>query len=111
MFEYNNIKKEILRLLKGQKLYKVLIFGSYAYGKTHNESDIDLLVILDKRGVSSSYKKLLENKKIISKQLRELRKSIPIDLLVYTKEEWDILRDSKNSFVKHIEKESINLIS
>src|SRR5438128_1788271 len=30
---------------------KIILFGSYAYGQPHNESDVDLLVIMPTRGV------------------------------------------------------------
>ena len=110
MIQCDKIKKEIITLLKNQDIYKIFMFGSYAVGKVHNDSDVDLLVILNKTGVSNNYKTLLENKRTISKPLHELRKSVPIDLLVYTKDEWKILKDSKSSFIKHIEKESVSLL-
>ncbi len=110
MTQYKDIKKEIIKLLINQDIYKMFIFGSYAVGKVHNDSDIDLLVILNKKGVSDNYKTLLENKRTISKPLHELRKSVPIDLLVYTKDEWKILKDSKSSFITHIEKECVSLL-
>ena len=36
-----------LRALYGDRLQQVLLFGSYARGTAHEESDIDLLVVLD----------------------------------------------------------------
>ena len=36
-----------LRLLYGDRLTRVLLFGSWARGDAHPESDIDLLVVLD----------------------------------------------------------------
>lgn len=110
MTQCNNIKKEIIKLLQNQDIYKIFIFGSYAVGKVHSDSDVDLLVILNKNGVSNNYKSLLENKRTISKLLHELRKSVPIDLLVYTKDEWEILKNSKSSFIKRIEKECVSLL-
>ena len=110
MLDFNKIKREIINLLENQKLKKVLVFGSYAHGKAHDDSDIDLLVILDKRGISKNYKEMLINKKNISAQLRKLRKIIPVDLLVYTIDEWIMLKNSGSSFVKQIENEGIRLI-
>lgn len=37
-----------LRVLYGERLRKVLLFGSWARGDAHPESDIDLLVVLDR---------------------------------------------------------------
>jgi hypothetical protein len=39
---------EELRSLYGQRLQQVLLFGSWARGDAHPESDIDLLVVLDR---------------------------------------------------------------
>jgi len=36
-----------LRMLYGERLRDVLLFGSYARGTAHNDSDLDLLVVLD----------------------------------------------------------------
>ena len=110
MIDFKNIRQEIISLLRNQKPYKVMVFGSYAHGDIHDESDVDLLVILDKKGISENYAEILRNKKTISRQLRELRKIIPIDLLVYTKDEWMMLRNHDSSFVRQIEKEGIRLI-
>ena len=104
------LKQEIITLLKNLKLDTVLLFGSYAYGDVHDDSDVDLLVILDKKGVSSDYAEMLQNKTAVSRQLRELRKKIPIDLLVYTIDEWTILKNSGSSFIGQIETKSVQLI-
>ncbi len=110
MIDFKKIRQDIISLLRNQKLHRVLVFGSYAYGKVHDESDLDLLVVLDKRGISSNYKEMLGNKKSVSERLRELRKIIPVDLLVYTRDEWTMLRNSGSSFIRQIEKEGIRVI-
>jgi predicted nucleotidyltransferase len=62
---------------------QIFIFGSQAYGKPDEESDIDLCVITD-----------LKNKRkidIIREMRRELMDLIsnPLDILVYTEKEFD----------------------
>jgi predicted nucleotidyltransferase len=62
---------------------QIFIFGSQAYGKPDEESDIDLCVITD-----------LKNKRkidIIREMRRELMNLIsnPLDILVYTEKEFD----------------------
>ncbi|CAN2039513.1 Nucleotidyltransferase domain-containing protein [Candidatus Magnetomoraceae bacterium gMMP-15] len=104
------LKEEIIDSLKFQKPYKIIVFGSYAYGTPNDESDIDLLVVLNQKGMSSSYKMILQNKKKISKNLRGLRKKIPVDLLVYTKDEWKQLKKFESSFIETIEKTGVHLI-
>jgi len=110
MTDFEKIKQEIIALLKNLKLDKVLLFGSYAYGDVHDDSDVDLLVVLDKEGVSNDYAEMIQNKTAVSRQLRELRKKVPIDLLVYTVDEWKILKNSGSSFINQIETKGIQLI-
>jgi uncharacterized protein len=89
---------------------KVILFGSYARGVNYRESDIDLVVILDKEGKSESYRSLVNNRIEISRRLRRLRKMHPVDILVYTKDEWEALKASKSSFVQKIEAEGLDIL-
>ena len=105
------IAQQVTSLLAPQPVVSaVLVIGSVASGHVDERSDVDLLVILDKKGISSNYKEILENKKTVSVHLRELRKTVPVDLLVYTRDEWTILKNSGSSFIQQIEMEGIRLI-
>jgi len=101
---------QIKKILKKVHPLKVIIFGSFACGVIHEYSDIDLLVVLNKSGVAKNYSEILRNKINLSKLLREVRRQIPLDLLVYTKDEWDILTKSDSSFYKSIEKDGLQII-
>ena len=62
---------------------QIIVFGSQAYGKADEESDIDLCVITD-----------LKNKRKID-MIREIRRELidlisnPLDILVYTEKEFN----------------------
>ena len=45
MVDINTLKVEIVEHLKPLQPEKVLLFGSFAYGKPNEESDIDLFII------------------------------------------------------------------
>lgn len=60
---------------------KVILFGSYAYGKPTPSSDIDILVILKESVLNPS-----ERVGVLYTQLKHLSK-YPKDLVVYTLEE------------------------
>ena len=47
MVDIETIKDEIVEALKTLKPDKIILFGSYAYGKPNNESDIDLYLVKD----------------------------------------------------------------
>lgn len=71
---------------------KVILFGSTAGEKNGLESDIDLLVITEV-GASAPFGSRL------ALELASLRPSFPVDLLVYTPDEWDVLQ-SESSFAR-----------
>lgn len=106
----DTLKDEIVCSLKSENIFRLILFGSQAYGNPDEESDVDLLVILDQEGVSKSYRNILTNKRKISEKLLNIRKKIPVDLLVYTKKEWELIKSSKSFFTREIEKKGINLI-
>ena len=45
MVKKNQIKKIVLKAAEKVKPKKVILFGSYAYGKPNKDSDVDLLFI------------------------------------------------------------------
>ena len=82
----DEIEKEILRKLAGGlKLYKVIMFGSFAAGTAEKDSDIDLIVVTDDDYMPRNYKENMQNYLKVSSVLRETRKKIPIDLIVHTR--------------------------
>ena len=95
--------KDIFKKISPINPYKVIIFGSAITDKFHEDSDIDLVVILNKKGIAKNYKERIENRRTVSKLLRDIRKKIPIDLFVYTKDEWELLKRSGSTFYREIE--------
>ncbi len=87
--------------------------GRDFWGKSRTltqDSDIDIVVILDKSGISKDYSEVLRNKASVSRVLRNIRKKVPIDLLVYTREEWEALKNSGSTFHIEIEREGYVLL-
>lgn len=110
MTDKENLLAEIKAIVARVQPSKAIVFGSFAYGQPDENSDIDLLVVLNKRGLSASHAEAMDNKRELSRELRPLRKRIPIDLLVYTKDEWKYIRQSGSSFYRHIEEHGVDLI-
>ena len=107
---HTSLLKEIKERIAVLRPWKVIIFGSAAKGTFTQESDIDIVVILDKPGISKDYSEILENKSEVSRVLRDIRKKVPVDLLVYTRDEWEALKKSGSSFYMEIEKEGYVLL-
>lgn len=102
-----NIVNSILQV---EKPFKVFLFGSHAYGKPESDSDIDLLVVLDIDKPTKNFKERSENYLRISRALRDIERKVPIDLLVYTKPEFDRFIQMGSMFSKKIIKEGIEII-
>ena len=80
------IRQEILsRLAEDGNIHKVIVFGSYGGGAPGLNSDIDLLVVTDDRSIPQSFEENMEHYHRVSSVLREIKKRIPIDLIVHTK--------------------------
>jgi len=80
------IKEEILSRLRDRlKIYKVVLFGSFAAGMAGTDSDIDLLVVTDGDFMPQTFEDNMENYHKVSSALRDIKREIPIDLIVHTK--------------------------
>jgi predicted nucleotidyltransferase len=111
VLEINEITKEVAKGLNYRpKPLKVIIFGSFASGIPREDSDIDLVVVLDREGISDTYRTVINNRMEISRRLRDLKRRYPMDILVYTKDEWEVLKASGSSFVDKMEREGISIL-
>lgn len=79
------IKKDILQCLDGLNLDKVILFGSLAQGQVGANSDIDLYVVTKDEGIPATWTEKNQLYLMISRRLRELRRTYPIDLIVHTR--------------------------
>ncbi len=97
------IEKEIVnRLTKVEKIRKIILFGSYACGNPGKNSDIDLLVVIDKDEYPKSFRQKSENYLEVSRAIRSIEKNVPIDLLVYTKPEFEKFLELDSLFSRKI---------
>jgi len=101
---YNTVIDNLIVLLKSSDPYKIILFGSYAKGNQDENSDIDLMVILDNNHVSKTYQERLNKKISVKNLLLEINRKIPLDILVYSKEELNIIKKHGNYFIDEIEK-------
>jgi len=101
MISKNQISELADNISKKFNLKKILVFGSYAYGKPDINSDLDLCIITD-----------LGNKRKID-LLRDIRREItlsvqlPIDILVYDDEEFNERSIHQNTLEHKIAKQGL----
>jgi predicted nucleotidyltransferase len=87
------IRKMCRRIAEEFKPEKIILFGSYAYGKPTMESDVDLLVVMPFEGGH-----FMQAHKIT----RRLNLALPLDLLVYTPEQLQYRLEIGDSFMREI---------
>ena len=84
--------------------YRIVLFGSTAAGEQTAESDIDLLVILDSQVFQQTYGERMATRIAVRKSIREINRRLPIDLVVYTRAEYEFLKQQGASFLSVIER-------
>ncbi|MEK7534169.1 MAG: nucleotidyltransferase domain-containing protein [Patescibacteria group bacterium] len=91
----SKIKELTEKIVKDYKPEKIILFGSYAWGKPHTDSDVDLFIVKESR------KRQID-------RMRELRMKLignnflPMDLLIYTPKELDRRLAIGDFFVREI---------
>jgi len=85
MINIDKVIIEIVELLRPLGVEKIVLFGSYAYGKPHSDSDIDLYVVTSDDFIPNSFQEKSAIYMKVAKKLLVLEKQIPIDLIVHTK--------------------------
>ena len=102
--DYNTIIDSLIFFLKPSDPYKIVLFGSYAKGNPNENSDIDLMVILDNNHVSKTYEERLHKKISIRNLVLEINRKMPLDILVYSKEELNLMKKNGNYLIDEIER-------
>jgi predicted nucleotidyltransferase len=83
--------------------YKIYLFGSVASGNTTNDSDVDLAIILDTDKVHQTYDDKIKTRVRVRKSIFDVSCQIPIDILVYSRPEYQKLKEVNPGFVREIE--------
>ncbi|MEK7398722.1 MAG: nucleotidyltransferase domain-containing protein [Candidatus Poribacteria bacterium] len=100
-----NLIREMARFIKERfSPYKIMLFGSYAYGKPSSDSDIDLLIIMN-----TSFR-FHKQAAIIRLALDEIfGVSFPMDIIVRDQDEVEERLKQGDFFIKEILEEGIAL--
>ncbi len=89
-----SLRPAVQKIVDELKPEKIVLFGSYAYGRPNPHSDVDLLVVM-KTNAS-----LKERSWKVSRLL--LPRPFPVDILVKTPKEIETALDSGDFFLKEI---------
>lgn len=102
MISNKDINKAVKNLVKEYNPYEIYLFGSYAWGKPDDDSDLDLLIVLEESN-EKPYKRSLRAFKV----LRDIY--VAKDILVYTKEEFNTLANDIVTLCYRVKSEGVKL--
>lgn len=88
------LKSLAKRIGESLPIEKIILFGSYAYGKPHRDSDVDLFIVM------KSKKRPAERVMIVSDLIYP--RPFPIDIIVRTPQELKKRLSSGDFFVEEI---------
>ena len=94
MFNYGLVDQVVGKIADEFDPHMIIVFGSVAKGKAEDQSDLDLLVVMDTD--LSYYKRAPEVRK------RLLGIPLAMDILVATPEEFRTYKDDDRFFIKDI---------
>ena len=102
MSDFKNYIQDIVESLKSINPYQIYLFGSVAKNRQEEDSDIDIAVILDKDKMPKTFDEKLQDKVMVRNAIFDLSLEVPIDLLVYSKPEFEKLKRINNPFAFEI---------
>lgn len=91
MIDKSTISKLVNKIASNANPDKIYLFGSYATGIANEDSDIDLLVI--KETLEPKYKRSIEMQRLL------IGTKIPVDIVVYTNDEFENEKLNSYSFI------------
>jgi predicted nucleotidyltransferase len=105
-----SLKNEIIENLRTIDPFKVILFGSYAYGIPNEDSDIDLYIVTKENYVPVSFEENLRIKMEVYRALANFRKKYASDIMVHTLPVHQRFIELGSSFSREIMQRGINLI-
>ena len=69
--------EQIVERLKKTDPYKIILFGSHAYGDAQKDSDIDLIVVLNNNIMPKTFKEKMRYQLLVRNAILDINKEIP----------------------------------
>lgn len=91
MIDSRQIREIVNRIALNYNPEKIILFGSYANGLANEDSDIDLLVVKDT--TEPKFKRSIEIQRLL------IGTKLPVDILVYTNDEFEKEKLNRYSFI------------
>ncbi len=104
------LETQIKDALKPLRPERVILFGSYAWGRPTEDSDIDLYVVTQDDFTPATWREKRDIVRSVSNCILDLRTQYAIDLLVHTKPMHRKFVEIDSSFARQIMEEGVRLL-
>jgi len=99
---------EIVACLRPLDPARVILFGSGAHDHPEAEvNDVDLIVVTKAEDVPQSYREKEDIYLVVAQALRDIRRRIPLDLIVHTRAMHAKFTELDSQFARHVLEEGI----
>jgi len=92
----SEIEKIVKQVVEGYRPEKIILFGSYAYGEPHADSDLDLLII------KKTSERFIDRWVNVRRIVADPKRSIPFEPIVLTPDEIEERLAIGDQFVQEI---------
>jgi uncharacterized protein len=108
--DIEKLKKEISkRIRENFKVKEIILFGSFAKGSASEDSDIDLIVILDEVR-ERDFSEMIFKTNEVRMKIVDLIIPAGLDLIVLTSNEWDELLEKDGFFKNEVFDKGVKII-
>lgn len=107
--ETEQIIREARHSLAGAGVWKMFLFGSRSDGRDGGDSDVDLVVVLDREEPFHTFSERSAVLIDLHKRLSEISDRHGLDLLLFTRSEWKRFIEKGSWFSKEIQREALEV--
>jgi predicted nucleotidyltransferase len=105
----DELRRQIRESLESLHPEKVIVFGSYAQGEANEDSDIDLIVVLDTETIPATYHDRMMNRLLVRRALDALNRDYALDVPVYTAPEWKRFQEAGSAFAREVTSQGVEV--
>ena len=103
------VLEEVIARLEPLSLCRVILFGSHAQGRATPDSDLDLLIVLDRDDLPRTHQQRVQLDLSVLRALRDLRQRYAMDIIVHTQAMYQRFLAGNSAFAREIQQTGVTV--